>query len=100
VRRALERVVAVADGRVLLLPSANLTESAFSLNMELGVLVHSGAVADQVKRRRHSGPTRSPSAPSSPTRRLKRYRPYHAKPLALTQVGPRKTSSSFHPSSA
>src|SRR5207248_547231 len=33
---------AVADGRWLFLSSANLTEYAFSINMELGVLVTGG----------------------------------------------------------
>ena len=33
---------AVADGRWLFLSSANLTEQAFSINMELGVLITGG----------------------------------------------------------
>jgi phosphatidylserine/phosphatidylglycerophosphate/cardiolipin synthase-like enzyme len=41
---------AVADGRLLLLTSANLTENAFTLNMELGVLVRDEGVAGQVER--------------------------------------------------
>jgi phosphatidylserine/phosphatidylglycerophosphate/cardiolipin synthase-like enzyme len=33
---------AVADGRIMFLSSANLTEYAFSLNMELGILITGG----------------------------------------------------------
>jgi phosphatidylserine/phosphatidylglycerophosphate/cardiolipin synthase-like enzyme len=40
---------AVADGRWLFLSSANLTEYAFTINMELGVLVTGGALPDQVQ---------------------------------------------------
>jgi phosphatidylserine/phosphatidylglycerophosphate/cardiolipin synthase-like enzyme len=40
---------AVADGRWLYLSSANLTENAFTLNMELGVLMRDEAVAGQVE---------------------------------------------------
>ena len=40
---------AVADGRRLFLSSANLTEYAFSINMELGVLVTDGDASDQVE---------------------------------------------------
>jgi phosphatidylserine/phosphatidylglycerophosphate/cardiolipin synthase-like enzyme len=35
---------AVADGQMLLLTSANLTENAFTLNMELGVLIRGGVL--------------------------------------------------------
>jgi phosphatidylserine/phosphatidylglycerophosphate/cardiolipin synthase-like enzyme len=40
---------AVADGRWLFLSSANLTEQAFSINMELGVLITGGATPVQVE---------------------------------------------------
>jgi phosphatidylserine/phosphatidylglycerophosphate/cardiolipin synthase-like enzyme len=40
---------AVADGRILLLSSANLTESALTLNMELGLLVEGGEVPRRVQ---------------------------------------------------
>src|SRR5271157_1526736 len=40
---------AVADGRWLFLSSANLTEYAFSLNMELGVLIYGGSGPRQVE---------------------------------------------------
>jgi phosphatidylserine/phosphatidylglycerophosphate/cardiolipin synthase-like enzyme len=40
---------AVADGRWLFLSSANLTEYAFSINMELGVLVTGGSTPGQVE---------------------------------------------------
>lgn len=40
---------AVADGRWLFLSSANLTEYAFTINMELGVLVTSGGMPGQVQ---------------------------------------------------
>lgn len=39
----------VADGRWLFLPSANLTEQAFSINMELGVLITGGSTPVQVE---------------------------------------------------
>ena len=39
----------VADGKQLLLSSANLTEYAFTLNMELGVLISGGRVPGQVE---------------------------------------------------
>jgi phosphatidylserine/phosphatidylglycerophosphate/cardiolipin synthase-like enzyme len=41
---------AVADGRRLFLSSANLTEYAFSINMELGLLVTGGNLPGQVER--------------------------------------------------
>ncbi len=41
---------AVADGRWLFLSSANLTEYAFTLNMELGLLVKGGGLPEQVER--------------------------------------------------
>jgi phosphatidylserine/phosphatidylglycerophosphate/cardiolipin synthase-like enzyme len=41
---------AVADGRWLFLTSANLTEYAFTINMELGVLVTGGKLPGQVER--------------------------------------------------
>ena len=40
---------AVADGRWLFLSSANLTEYAFTINMELGALVTGGALPGQVQ---------------------------------------------------
>jgi phosphatidylserine/phosphatidylglycerophosphate/cardiolipin synthase-like enzyme len=40
---------AVADGRWLFLSSANLTEQAFSINMELGVLITGGTTPAQVE---------------------------------------------------
>jgi phosphatidylserine/phosphatidylglycerophosphate/cardiolipin synthase-like enzyme len=39
----------VADGHWLFLSSANLTEYAFTINMELGVLVTSGKLPGQVE---------------------------------------------------
>jgi phosphatidylserine/phosphatidylglycerophosphate/cardiolipin synthase-like enzyme len=39
----------VADGRWLFLSSANLTEYAFTINMELGVLVTGGKLPAQVQ---------------------------------------------------
>lgn len=39
----------VADGHWLFLSSANLTEYAFSINMELGVLITGGPLPDQVE---------------------------------------------------
>jgi phosphatidylserine/phosphatidylglycerophosphate/cardiolipin synthase-like enzyme len=41
---------AVADGRWLFLSSANLTEYAFTINMELGLLVTGGKLPGQVER--------------------------------------------------
>ncbi len=41
---------AIADSRVLLISSANLTEHAFRLNMELGMLVHGGSLPGRVER--------------------------------------------------
>lgn len=41
---------AVADGRRLFLSSANLTEYAFTINMELGLLVTGGKLPGQVER--------------------------------------------------
>src|SRR5262249_55694650 len=40
---------AVADGRWLFLSSANLTEYAFTINMELGVLVTGGSLPGRVQ---------------------------------------------------
>jgi phosphatidylserine/phosphatidylglycerophosphate/cardiolipin synthase-like enzyme len=40
---------AVADSRWLFLSSANLTEYAFTLNMELGLLVTGGCMSGQVE---------------------------------------------------
>lgn len=39
----------VADGRLLFLSSANLTENAFTLNMELGVLISGGKLPAQAE---------------------------------------------------
>ena len=41
---------AVADGEWLLLSSANLTQQAFTINMELGMLVRGGAMPKRVER--------------------------------------------------
>ncbi len=41
---------AVADGEWLFLSSANLTQQAFTLNMELGVLIHGGEIPSRVER--------------------------------------------------
>jgi phosphatidylserine/phosphatidylglycerophosphate/cardiolipin synthase-like enzyme len=49
---------AVADGRRLLLTSANLTEYAFTINMELGLLITGGNLPAQVEN--HLGVTRLP----------------------------------------
>lgn len=50
-RRGLMHVkAAVADGRHLVVSSANLTEHAFTNNMELGVLLTGGALPAQVER--------------------------------------------------
>jgi phosphatidylserine/phosphatidylglycerophosphate/cardiolipin synthase-like enzyme len=40
---------AVSDGRILFLTSANLTEYAFTLNMELGLLVSGGGLPEQIE---------------------------------------------------
>ena len=40
----------VGDGRLLFLSSANLTKYAFSLNMELGVLITGGEAPSQIER--------------------------------------------------
>jgi len=47
---SLHSKLAVADGKILLVSSANLTEYAMNLNMELGVLVQGGALPTQVER--------------------------------------------------
>ena len=39
----------MADGRWLFLSSANLTEYAFTINMELGLLVTGGKLPQQVE---------------------------------------------------
>ena len=44
---------AVADGQMLFVGSANLTEHAFELNLELGVLVRNERVAGQVAEQLH-----------------------------------------------
>ncbi len=41
---------AIGDGNQLFLSSANLTKYAFSLNMELGVLINGGRVPNQIER--------------------------------------------------
>src|SRR5260370_2990688 len=41
---------AVADGRRIFLSSANFTEYAFTINMELGLLVTGGKLPEQVER--------------------------------------------------
>lgn len=40
---------AVADGKFLFLSSANLTQQAFTINMELGMLVNGGTIPSQVE---------------------------------------------------
>ena len=49
-RGVLHVKAAVADGRLLVLTSANLTENAFTLNMEMGLLVSGGKLAAQVEK--------------------------------------------------
>jgi phosphatidylserine/phosphatidylglycerophosphate/cardiolipin synthase-like enzyme len=49
-RGVLHVKAAVADGRVLLLTSANLTENAFTQNMEMGLLVSGSVLPGQVER--------------------------------------------------
>lgn len=46
---SLHAKIGLADGRVLLLSSANLTGYAMTLNMEMGVMVQGGAVPKQVE---------------------------------------------------
>jgi len=46
---ALHAKCAVADGKLLFVSSANLTEYALTLNMELGVLVRGGALPGRVE---------------------------------------------------
>ena len=41
---------AVADGEWLFLSSANLTQQAFTINMELGVLVQGGTMPSRVEK--------------------------------------------------
>ncbi len=45
---------AVADGHLALISSANLTEHALNLNMELGVLVRGGELPGQISRHIHN----------------------------------------------
>jgi phosphatidylserine/phosphatidylglycerophosphate/cardiolipin synthase-like enzyme len=47
---SLHAKVAVADGEKLFISSANLTDYAMNLNMEMGVLVEGGRLPDQVRR--------------------------------------------------
>jgi phosphatidylserine/phosphatidylglycerophosphate/cardiolipin synthase-like enzyme len=46
---SLHAKIALADGRIMLISSANLTEYALTLNMEMGVLVRGGPQPGQVK---------------------------------------------------
>ncbi len=46
---SLHAKIAVADGREMLISSANLTEYAMTLNMEMGLLVHGGPLPAQVE---------------------------------------------------
>ena len=46
---SLHAKIALADGRVMLISSANLTEYAMTLNMEMGILVRGGALPGQVQ---------------------------------------------------
>ena len=48
-RGILHTKAAVADGRWAFLSSANLTEYAFTVNMELGVLFHGGHVPREIE---------------------------------------------------
>ncbi len=41
---------AVADGEWLFLSSANLTQQAFTINMELGMLVRGGMIPQRVEK--------------------------------------------------
>jgi phosphatidylserine/phosphatidylglycerophosphate/cardiolipin synthase-like enzyme len=45
---SLHAKVAVADGRAMLISSANLTEYAMTLNMEMGVLIRGGELPAKV----------------------------------------------------
>ena len=45
---------AIADSEHIFISSANLTEYAFTLNMEIGILVHSHKLASQVLNRVNS----------------------------------------------
>jgi phosphatidylserine/phosphatidylglycerophosphate/cardiolipin synthase-like enzyme len=45
---------AIADSEHIFISSANLTEYAFTLNMEIGILVHSQKLASQVLNRVNS----------------------------------------------
>ena len=47
---SLHAKVAVADGKTLFISSANLTEYAMNLNMEMGVLVHGGKLPKDTER--------------------------------------------------
>jgi phosphatidylserine/phosphatidylglycerophosphate/cardiolipin synthase-like enzyme len=47
---SLHAKIALADGQTMLVSSANLTEYAMTLNMEMGVLVHGGPLPAQVDR--------------------------------------------------
>jgi phosphatidylserine/phosphatidylglycerophosphate/cardiolipin synthase-like enzyme len=49
-RGSLHMKCAVADSELVLVSSANLTELAFDLNMELGVLIRSESVGRQLTR--------------------------------------------------
>jgi phosphatidylserine/phosphatidylglycerophosphate/cardiolipin synthase-like enzyme len=42
--------IALADGRAMLISSANLTEYAMTLNMEMGILVRGGSLPVQVEK--------------------------------------------------
>ena len=46
---SLHAKIALADGQKMLISSANLTEYAMTLNMEMGILVHGGALPAQVE---------------------------------------------------
>lgn len=46
---SLHAKICVADGRALLVTSANLTQYAMTLNMEMGLLVHGGPLPAQVE---------------------------------------------------
>ena len=47
---SLHAKIALADGQTMLISSANLTQYAMTLNMEMGILVHGGPLPSQVER--------------------------------------------------
>lgn len=49
-RGSLHAKIALADGRLMLISSANLTEYAMTLNVEMGIMVRGGPLPGQVER--------------------------------------------------